>query len=332
MVVWLAILPQYCPAATPGVVVGNSGGKDTLQFQEWQDFRRNVDEKSNGAILLDYLIFGELGTAQAMLQAVISGRADIGSFSCAGATETIPELAVTSLPFLFDSEEEAGYVFDKYLLPLFTQIADQHGLVLLQWSDYSWFDVYARAPVELPGQLEQRQVRSPRNISGPDYIRALGATPVQLTTADLASSTQNQKVFAMMGNEQGFVHMGSSNFKYYTLTHHAYNCGLVVANKTWFQSNSVKDQAILRSSFPPVADIRQTLREQNRKDLVGLPAMGVHVIDLTPEERNAWAAAGLPLYSAIIREAGGRSLEVYDAIRAGKRDFLLMPSQHSDHK
>jgi TRAP-type C4-dicarboxylate transport system substrate-binding protein len=318
-------IPVPGTAGTPGIVVANTGGKDTLQFRHWQDFRKNVDDRSNGSILLDYLIFGELGSADAMLQAVISGRADIGSFGCSGATQTMPELAVTSMPFLFDSDDEADHVFDKFLLPLFTRVADEHGLVLLQWSDNSWVDFYSRGPVQLPAQLERQLVRTSSNISGPDYVRALGAIPVELSPSDLAGTIQGQKVFGGFGSVSGFARLLKDDYKFYTRTHQSYNCGIVVANKDWFQTNTPREQAILKTAFTSPADIRRQVEEQSRRDFAVLAQAGVKIIDLTPEEHNAWAAVGLPLYPEILRQAGGRGVEVYEAIRAGKRDFLRLP-------
>ena len=186
--------PAGAEPVTSGVVVANTGGKDTLQFRQWQSFRQALDEKTSGSILLDYLIFGELGGTRTMAEAVISGRADIGSFTCNGLTSLVPELAVTALPFLFGSEDEAAFVMDKYLTPAFSSLLDKRGLVFLQWSDFSWMDLYARIPVQLPAQLEGQDIRTIDNIRGPQLHPSPGGQsrdPVRFRKRDAGRTGQN---------------------------------------------------------------------------------------------------------------------------------------------
>ena len=111
-------------------------------------------------------------------------------------------------------------------------------------------------------------------------------------------------------------------YKYIVKTHHSFSCGLILANKPWFDGLTVTDQEIIRSSLlpSPVAWHAVELAEEQLYPL--LASGGDVIIDLTPEQHNAWAAAALPLYASLIQQAGGRSIEVYDAITAGKRSFL----------
>ena len=324
LTVWmlLCFMAMNAHAATTGVVVANIIDKNNPVFGQWQEFRRSVDEKSDGTLLLDYLIFGELGSSSNMLKALESGRADIGGFSCASITSELPELAVTAMPYLFSSDREAAYVLDYKLTPLFQQIADQHGLVFLQWSDYGWMDFYSKQAVRLPAQLAGQPVRTTANISGPVYLRALGATPVELTASVAASNDQAQKLFGAMGNAQTLQKYGLPDYGFLTRTHHSYNCGMLLANKAWFEAATPKERDIIRTSFLSPDIIRGRLKTYDETVVAAITRAGVTVLELNAEQHNAWAAAGLPLYPKIIQEAGGRSVEVYDAIRDGKRDFL----------
>ena len=184
---------QLALGATTGIVVANSGGKTTPWFQEWQEFRRNIDEKSNGSILFDYLIFGETGNATSMEAALVSGRANIGGIGCQGIVSQMPELAIPLLPYLFQNDAEAEYVFEHKLTPLFSQILAQRGLVLLRWANFGWGDLYAREPVRLPYELAGRQVRTSSDLVGPAFLTRLKAEPSEITLSDLSGSMQNEK-------------------------------------------------------------------------------------------------------------------------------------------
>jgi TRAP-type C4-dicarboxylate transport system substrate-binding protein len=317
----LLLATQPVLAAATGVVVANSGSKTTPWFHQWQEFRRNIDEKSSGSILLDYLIFDELGSSNNMSQALLSGRASIGGLSCQGIVDVIPELAVPQLPFLFHNDAEAAFVFDRYLTPLFNQILAEHGLTLLGWADFGWSDVYAREPVHLPFELAGRQVRTSPNLVGPAYLRKIKAEPVTIPLVSLGA-VQSDKVFAGFGSLVFFGDRVPPVYKYIVKTHHSFNCGIVAANKAWFDALSPADQNIIRTSLMPPAQARRETYAAAEQVYRTLAANGDTIIDLTPAQHNAWAAAGLPLYAGILQQAGGRSIEVYDAISAGKQAFL----------
>jgi TRAP-type C4-dicarboxylate transport system substrate-binding protein len=304
------------------VVVANTGGKTTPWFHQWQEFRRNIDEKSNGTILLDYLIFDELGSATNMSQALISGRASIGGLGCQGLVTVIPELAVPQLPYLFHDDAEAAFVFDRYLTPIFSQILAEHGLTLLGWVDFGWADLYAKEPVRLPYELAGRQVRTSPNLVGPAYLRKMKAEPSEISLTDLAGTGPSDKIFAGMGSLVFYWNKVPPAYKYIVKTHHSFSCGILAANKQWFESLLPAEQGIIRSSFMPADKARRETHQAAEQVYESLAAAGDTIIELTPEQHNAWAAAGLPLYAPLLQQAGGRSIEVYDAISEGKRAFL----------
>ncbi len=326
----LLTLPLPAMAAGSGVVVASSGSKDSVRFAEWQEFRRNVDDRSSGSLLLDYLIFGELGSAQSMLQAVMTGRASIGGFGCGGITAAIPELAVPQMPFLFASREEADFVFDRFLTPIYSDILGSHGLVLLRWTDFGFMELYSREPVRSPFQLAGRSVRTVGNISGPEMLKAVRAIPVEVGIGEIADSSQSNKLFGSVGTLQNYERV-QSTFPYVTNTEHSYNCGVIVANKGWFDSLAPQERDILRASYPKIADMRGALQAEEMSLRIRLETKGSVFLALSAEEHNAWAAAALPLYPTILKQAGGRAVEIYDLIRAGKQAFLREPASSPFH-
>jgi TRAP-type C4-dicarboxylate transport system substrate-binding protein len=309
-------------AAEPGVVVANTGGKGTALFDQWQAFRHNVDEKSRGSIPLDYLIFGETGNAAAMLQAVETGKAQIASLNCQGIVSAFPELGVPQLPYLFSSAAEADYVFDHDLSPLFAPIFDAKGLVLLQWQDMGWLDIYAKTPLDGPAALSGREVRSVSNPVMYTYLQSVGAHPVPLTLNDLSTPAQADKIFASLGNVTLFALRAQPVFKYYIKNHLSFTCGAIVANKSWFQSLSPAEQAIVRGAFMSRAAARKAQEADDEQTYDQLAQKGTMVMEPTPAQYNAWAAAGLPLYPQILTGLGGAAPEVYEAVKRGKQEFL----------
>jgi TRAP-type C4-dicarboxylate transport system substrate-binding protein len=111
-------------------------------------------------------------------------------------------------------------------------------------------------------------------------------------------------------------------YKYIVKTHHSFSCGIIAANKAWFDGLSTAEQEIIRASLMPAEQARRETHAAADEVYQAMAAKGDTLIELTPEQHNAWAAAGLPLYAGLLQQAGGRSIEVYDAISTGKRAFL----------
>ncbi len=324
------VVPESLNAAAPGIVVANSGGKQTSQFQHWQQFRKNVEDGSNGSLLFDYLIYGELGTSQSMLQAVMNGQATIGGVGCAGITQLIPEMAIPQMPFLFANDDEVDFVFEHYMTPIYSEILAKHGLVLLQWTEIGWMDLYTRTPVQFPSQLENQQIRTVNNIVGPALLKAVKAIPVDIAVTNLDTSVQLDKLFGGFGPLISYARLKSS-FKYLTVTHHSFNCGMVVANKAWFDTTTPHEQEVLRNAYPTLHSLRDEAWAENKSLIAKISEVGAVVLQLSNEQHNAWAAAALPLYPSILEQAGGRSIEVYDIIRAAKQAFLRDPASGTHH-
>jgi TRAP-type C4-dicarboxylate transport system substrate-binding protein len=323
-------LRQPRAASSPGIVAASTGDKQTVQFRQWQAFRKNVDDQSDGSLLLDYMLYGELGSSVSMLQTVINGHAAITGVGCAGITSIVPELAIPQMPYLFNSDDEYDFVFSKYMTPIFSEILAKQGVVLLQWSDMGWMNLYARAPGADPAQMENKSVRTINNIVGPALLNAVKAVPVDVPVGNLVSTQQADKLFGTFGLLRTYARVQSA-FKYITLTQHSHNCGMVVANKAWFQSLTPQEQIILKTSYPALYDFKKDVADEAKALLAKATASGATVVSLTPAQRNAWAAASLPLYPGIIEQAGGRSAEVYDKIKAGKQAFLRDPASSPVH-
>ena len=328
---FMAALPiiEEARAAQPGIVAASTGDKQTVQFHQWQEFRKNVDDESDGSILLDYLLYGELGSGQAMLEAVVNGRASIAGVGCAGIVHDVPELAVPQMPYLFNSDDEYDYVFSKYMTPIFSEILAKRGLVLLQWSDMGWMDLYTRTAIDMPSELENKQVRTINNIIGPAMLGAVKAVPVDIGVGNL-DSAQADKLFGTFGVLRTFSRV-QPTFKYLILTQHSHDCGMVVANKAWFDTLTPHEQDVLRSAYPTLYESKRSIADETKSLIAKASNSGSIIVQLTPAQRNAWAAAALPLYPTILEQAGGRSIEVYDRIKAGKQAYLRDPISTTVH-
>src|SRR5690625_1582430 len=107
----------YVVRNTPGVTgfVGSSGqgAKPIPLLPDEVDAilsRMGVEEKSDGSMTIDLFPQGQLGDEGTLFQQAQSGTLDILVFGQSAVTNTIKELAVFDLPYLFDSVEQVNEV------------------------------------------------------------------------------------------------------------------------------------------------------------------------------------------------------------------------------
>ncbi len=316
--------PEAPVTLLEGKVAGNVGNTRTPYYTQWIEFQENIRTRSKGSIDFDYHIMGDLGSEGDMLSALIRNRVQIIGVSHQSLTTQMPEYAVISAPFLFDSYEELDFVLDEHLFDLFDNIAAEKGLTLLQWVEVGWLDFYANKDIRLPSDVKNVRTRFSPNISAETFLQALNANAISLGSADLVQAL-----------EQGMIEAGVTGLVYhalvtkdyathYTVTNHAYDGGAVLAHREWFEGASEEQRDIIRGAFRPAPRSRQLLRTMSDQLLKQMGEDGIKIRSLSAQDRIQWVAATKDTHQEIIRKAGGRAQDVYDAILAGKSAFAQL--------
>lgn len=315
--------PTEAPATLlQGKVAGNAGNTRTPYYTQWIEFQENIRTRSKGSIDFDYHIMGDLGSEGDMLSALMRNRIQIIGVSHQSLATQMPEYAVISAPFLFDSYEELDFVLDEYLFELFDDIAADRGLTLLQWVEVGWLDFYANKDMRLPADVKDVRVRFTPNISAETFLQALDANAISLGSADLVPALQQGMIEAGVTGLVYHALVTKDYATHYIVTNHAYDGGAVLAHRDWFEGASEEQRDIIRGAFRPAARSRQLLRTLSDQLLKQMGEDGIKISSLTAEERIQWVAATLDTHQEIIRKAGGRAQDVYDSILAGKAAFV----------
>ena len=81
--------------------------KGSIWEEHWL-FRKSI-LMASPEVDFEYYLYGELGNEENMVNSLRRDRVQISSSSLWGLSSTIPEAAVLSLPYLFESAEEADF-------------------------------------------------------------------------------------------------------------------------------------------------------------------------------------------------------------------------------
>lgn len=268
------------------------------------------------------LVRGEAGTEEVMVAALRRGRAQLGVSTVPGAFTAVPELGLLMAPYLFESFPEADFVLDEFLAEPVARLLAAKGLVFIQWFDSGWWNLFATRPIPTPADGRGMRLRAASGDAAVLFLRAFDADVIPLPFAEVIPGLQtglidggatNTAMYAAVEMYQHAPHL--------TLTRHAINPGMVMANKRWFEALPAARQRLVRDAFLSSDVMRAGVRQEEQEALEEVIRRGLPPYEPTPAELAAWRALARPLHQALIERIGGASAELYGRIQQGKAAF-----------
>jgi TRAP-type C4-dicarboxylate transport system substrate-binding protein len=325
----IALLALFVAGCDSGdsVRVVNLGGTtaaNTPGERIWLTFKKDAEAASGGTMELRPLIYGQLGSEEQLLSGIRRGRIQFANLSAQVTSTVIPELSLLYAPYLFDSEEEADYVYDKYLTRLFADLLAEKGMHLVTWYEIGFHSVYGKEPIVLPSDAQGRRFRVSSSLNARLFAEAIGADVFPLGYGEIVSSLQTGLVQAGENSISLYARTGiASEAPHFTDTRHAFGVSVIVSDLRWWESLSDAERQILTDAFPSIDESRRSIRGQDQADLAD-PELGIIVHTLTSEQRAAWKQATSAVTTKLIESIGGRSAEIYELIQKGKAEFAAL--------
>ena len=288
----------------------------------WLNYEAEVSKRSDGNIRLRMLIRGEAGGEESRMPAVLRGRVHISSFSDSGMSRVVPEFGLLTAPFLFDSVEEVHFVVDNFLKEPFDALAKERGIIVLNWQDVGWLNIYGQKPLLTPVESDGYRMRSLQSKASIYFLQSIGADVIHIQRTDLVSSLQTGLV---EGGESSLVLYATGGEAEYathmTRTRHARQFGFSVVNRRWFDSLDAPTQMILNESFGAEESQRKLALDLLKNEESRLQQLGATVHDLTPEQRDTFLGKALPGRQSMIENIGGTAPQIMEQVKLGKAAF-----------
>jgi len=308
--------------------VGAFAAPKTPWDLDWQTFRKNLEniqvpDTDQNKFQVKLLIRGETGGEPITMTNIRRNRIQFGGFTIGGSSAVIPELSVLMSPFFFKDIKELDYVMDQHMLAVFKPLFAAKGLELIRWVDVGWLHMYGRKPILTPDDMKGYRARSQASEASQVLMESLDSDIHQMPFQDLIPALQTGLVKSGETNVVLYSLTGlAGEAPYLTMTHHAYDTGIIVANKKWFDSLDPESQQEVHNAFPSSDGARAGVRGMTAKLFKGLqstPDVNIHFP--TEAELEKWRTATADNHKAIIKSAGGQSQAVYDAMLAGRAEY-----------
>jgi len=220
-------------------------------------------------------------------------------FSTSYLTGRVPELEVIDLPFVFADEPHAHAVLDGALGTFLTEKTESRMdfRVLGYWDNGFRHITNRLRPVHTPADLKGMRIRLQPSEIHAKAFELLGAVPVQTDLKPGIAMIQSGEVDAQENPLANTVTYGVDKYhKHVTMSAHLYGArGVFVHGPTFDAWPENIQKAVREAAREAIAFQRELAATKERELRVDLEKKGLAFVDLTAQERAAFAEAVQPL-------------------------------------
>jgi tripartite ATP-independent transporter DctP family solute receptor len=289
----LAALAILCAAGTAQAqtkwrLAGNFATEHSSSVAMNQ-FRDDLAKASGGQFTVDVFPAMQLGGAAENVQNVRAGTLQMIWVGMAFLSRTVPELEAISLPFQFETREQAFRVVDGPVGKLLDAKFADKGLTDLGFMELGGRHVTnSKRPIKSVEDLKGLKIRMQPNETHLATFRALGANPVAMDIKELYSALQQGVVD---GQENPFSVISASRYfevqKFVSNTGHFFDFINVVANRRAFEALPAAQQKQLRDSMAKaVAWQRSRAAAEETESIAEIKKRGMTYDEVSPQFRE----------------------------------------------
>ncbi|MFZ5946170.1 MAG: DctP family TRAP transporter solute-binding subunit [Bacillota bacterium] len=296
---------------------------DRLEFA-CQEFKKYVEEKSNGKIKVTTYPASQLGAEREELEGVQLGTIEMAALSTGPLPGIFPQIMVFDMPYLFSSTKVAYEVLDG---PIGTEILDlmreKTGIRGLVWGENGFrnFTNSVRT-IKKPEDMKGLKIRTMENPAHMAMVTALGASPTPMAFNEVYTALQQKTVD---GQENPVSLIVSMRFhevnKFATLDGHVYNPYILLMNDKFYSDMPADLQKVVDEGAAIWREAeRKANTEQIEKGIQTMKDSGVEVTELTLEEVQAFRDATKSVYEEFGKKEVGEELinKVLEAVKAAE--------------
>lgn len=275
-----------------------------LTAEKWAEL---VGERTDGRIQMKVYPGAQLvsGDQTKEFTAMRRGVIDMAVGSTINWSPQVNELNLFSLPFLMPDYAAIDSLTQGPVGEKLFEILSDKGVVPLAWAENGFREVSnSKRPIRTPADLDGLKMRVVGSPLFNDTFSALGANPTQMSWADAVPALTTGAVDGQENPMSIFtlakIHeLGQNNV---TLWHYVADPLILAVNQDVWDSFTPEDQEIVRQAAVEAGaygvDVARKGMTGENPPIVGeVRALDVEVIELSPEERQAFVDATRGVYA-----------------------------------
>lgn len=250
-------------------------------------FKDLVEKESNGTIKVEISPNGTLGDERELVEGLQLGTVDMCVAVAAALSGFDANMDVFSMPYLFESREQAIKVLDGEVGQKIFANLEKSGIKVFGTFDLGFRSMTnSKHPIRTPEDCKGIRIRTLESSVCVDALGALGMDAVAMSFSELFTSLQTG---AVDGQENPLFVILYSRFyevqKYLSLTEHFYPvCPMMISMITWNKLTPEQRDIVERSMEQAIVYERELCGEVLKSLVDELKAKGMEVneVDKTP--------------------------------------------------
>jgi len=308
------------PAQEIRLRVGHYQPVGSMYDEGHKNFKKLVEERSNGRIKVDVFPAAQLGAEVAMIEGVRLGTIDMVSCSAANAATIIPELGMMSVAYLFKDRAHVDRVVNdpKFSAELDKIIAGKNlGIKRIGYYTSGVRNIYSRkGSVNSPDDLKGVKIRVQNNPVEVQVWKAFGAIPTPMNFGEVYQALQSGVIDAA---ENGLAVVESNKHyeaaKYISQTEHQYGVNPLFINEKKLASLPPDLQKlVLQAALDASVYERKKDNEFVDAAVDGLKAKGAI---LTKPDKAPFIALIAPIQNQVAQNI--KATEILEVIRSNAK-------------
>lgn len=264
----------------------------------------DVLEKTGGAVIIEVYPQSQLGDSVVMLDGLSNGTLEMAMVGCNEIATMLPDFYAFCMPFMFASLDEFITVArDPEVTAKANEKVNTKGITLIgfptgETRGYSNTQHAVHSPADIAGQ----KVRIQAGTIYVDTFEALGATPQTMAFSEVYSALQQGVIQAEDNGADMLTKMKFAEVeKYHTMLNHMVQSNpLLISNQSWNQLSPDQQQAIRDAEAAWGDNYLSFMKEQLGDSVQAAKDAGVEIVELTPDEFQAFKDATSKVYDTYV--------------------------------
>jgi TRAP-type C4-dicarboxylate transport system substrate-binding protein len=264
-----------------------------LMGEEWK-------RETEGRVSLKVFAGGQQGEEPTVVSKMRLGVLQAAALTILGLAHVDEGFNVFAIPFFYESYAELHHVMAA-LTPELEARLEAKGLVMLNWGDAGWLQVFAKRPVKTLDELRELNIYTSAGFDQMvQWYRANGFEPRPLAFSDVPTALSTGMIEAVP-----ITPVVALFLQWYRTAPHMIEIGLsplvgatVVTKKTW-KALSEEDREALRTAAHRTQErLREEVPRQDREAVAEMRKRGLDVSK--PSDPEAWRELG-DRFAALMR-------------------------------
>ncbi|WP_148863589.1 TRAP transporter substrate-binding protein [Marinobacter fonticola] len=284
-----------------------------------QEFKKRMEEKSDGQVKIEVYPYGSLGTSSQLTELVQQKAVELAFASPGHLASVIPEVGIFTLHFVLSDDNQVN----KEVLSsqdvhdiLAPEYASQN-LQLLSIVPEGWMVWTANKPLRTPADFNDFKIRTMTSPILTQSYEAYGANPTPMPYSEVYSGLQLKQIEGQVNPIFAIEEMSFYEVQdYMIIAKHAQFIATVIANDEWYGNLPEEQRKWVDATRDEMVDFIYDKQEEfNQQRLEKIKSNSdTEVITLSDEERQAFREASMGVRDTYVEQAGEKGQQLLDTV------------------